>query len=93
MATPDSDGADATKINVRLSEQLLADVDSTWQERGYSSRSEFIRSAIRDAVHGPRLSADTLESLLESERQRAEGETVSAEVIRERHHTQDDQTE
>lgn len=78
-----SDGNDE-KINLRLPEEFLADLDEQWQEQGYNSRSEFIREALRDAVYGTRLSKRTLEDLLESDRQFAEGNTVSAEEARER---------
>lgn len=88
MAQSDADsGMDTTKVNVRLSEQLLADADETWQERGYNSRSEFIRQAIRASVHASRLSSRTLESLLVSEQQRERGETISSAEMRERYGT------
>jgi len=72
------------KVNLRLPEDFLADLDEQWQERGYNSRSEFMREALRDSVYGTRLSKRALEDLLESERQFEEGETVSAEEARER---------
>ncbi len=78
-----SDGNDE-KVNLRLSEEFLADIDERWQERGYNSRSEFMREALRDAVYGTRLSKRAVEDLLVSERQFSEGETVSAERARER---------
>lgn len=85
MARPDtaSDGSDE-KVNLRLTTEFLADMDERWQERGYNSRSEFMREALRDAVYGTRLSKQAVEDLLASERQFAEGETVSAEQARER---------
>ena len=85
MAQPDTaaDGNDE-KVNLRLPEEFLADMDERWQEQGYNSRSEFMREALRDAVYGTRLSKRALEDLLESERQFEEGRTVSAEETRER---------
>jgi Arc/MetJ-type ribon-helix-helix transcriptional regulator len=85
MAQSDTttDGNDE-KVNLRLPKDFLADLDERWQEQGYNSRSEFMREALRDAVYGTRLSKRALEDLLESERQFAEGETVSAEEARER---------
>ena len=80
-ATPDGNDE---KVNLRLPEEFLADVDERWQEEGYNSRSEFMREALRDAVYGTRLSKRALEDLLESERQFQEDETVSAEEARER---------
>ncbi len=78
-----SDGNDE-KVNLRLPEAFLADMDERWQEQGYNSRSEFMREALRDAVYGTRISKRALEDLLESERQFEAGETVSAEEARER---------
>lgn len=83
--TNKSDGPEKTKINLRLSEQLLSDVDDVWQDRGFNSRSEFLRQAIRDSVHTQELSAETLESLVISERQKARGETISSEEMRARY--------
>jgi metal-responsive CopG/Arc/MetJ family transcriptional regulator len=86
MAQSDTDpGTDTAKINIRLSERLLAEADEAWKERGFNSRSEFIRQAIRDSVHTSRLSARTLESLFVSEQQRERGETVSSAEMRERY--------
>jgi metal-responsive CopG/Arc/MetJ family transcriptional regulator len=88
MAQSDADsGTETTKINLRLSERLLAEADEMWEERGYNSRSEFIRQAIRDSVHSSRLSAQTLESLLISEQQRERDDTVSSAEMRERYGT------
>lgn len=85
MARSDTaaDGNDE-KINLRLPEGFLADLDEQWQEQGYNSRSEFMREALRDAVYGTRLSKRTLGDLLESERQFDEGKTVSSEEAQER---------
>ena len=85
MAQSDTaaDGKDE-KVNLRLPGKFLADLDEQWQERGYNSRSEFMREALRDAVYGTRLSKRALEDLLESERQFEEGETMSAAEARER---------
>lgn len=66
-------------------------MDDVWEERGYNSRSEFLRQAIRDSVHTRELSPRTLESLLISERQRDRDETVSSEEMRERYLTDEDE--
>lgn len=70
-------------INVRLTPELLEDLDETWKDRGYNSRSEFIRQAIRESVNQTQLSAGALEALLESSQQAREGEFVSSEEVRE----------
>lgn len=70
-------------INIRLTPQLLEHLDDTWQDRGYNSRSEFIRQAIRDAVHQTQLSPAALEALLESSHQARRGEFISSDEIHE----------
>ena len=80
MAKTDTD---TENINVRLTPKLLENLDETWEERGYNSRSEFIRQAIRESVNQTQLSAGALEALLESSQQAREGELVSSEEIRE----------
>ena len=75
---------DAEKVNLRLPRDLLEDLDEVWEREGYTSRSEFMREALRDAVYGTRLSQRTLEDLAVSEDEFADGETVSAEEARER---------
>lgn len=47
---PESQGVETVKINLRLSETLLEQVDREWQRRGFSSRSEYIRYVLHDAV-------------------------------------------
>ena len=74
---------DTENINVRLTPELLEDLDETWEDRGYNSRSEFIRQAIRESVNQTQLSAAALEALLESTQQAREGEFVASEEIRE----------
>ncbi|MFB6096721.1 MAG: ribbon-helix-helix domain-containing protein [Haloferacaceae archaeon] len=73
------------KINVRVPQSLLAQIDEVWEERGYANKSEFIRDALRDAVNPPtQLSAEALEHLAESRTQREHAETVSQEDVKER---------
>jgi metal-responsive CopG/Arc/MetJ family transcriptional regulator len=76
-------GVETEKINLRVNTDLLADVDETWQQRGYNSRSEFIRQALRDAVHEPELSEPALQGLLVSAEQAKKGEFVDSDEIRE----------
>ncbi|MDZ7849723.1 MAG: ribbon-helix-helix domain-containing protein [Halodesulfurarchaeum sp.] len=84
----DLDGGDGRmrKINVRVPETLIEEIEDEWETRGYSSMSEAIRDALRDWVHSPAsLSAETL-SALEASRQQVEGgETVSLEEVAEKH--------
>lgn len=46
---------ETTPVAVRLPEPLLADLDDIWTERGYNSRSEFVRDVLREAVENPDL--------------------------------------
>jgi len=80
MAKADTD---TENINVRLTPALLEDLDETWEDRGYNSRSEFIRQAIRESVNQTQLSPAALEALLESSQQARQGEFVSSEEVRE----------
>jgi len=86
MSTDTEPGDDRMeKINVRVPESLLTRIDEEWERRGYSSKSEAIRDALRDWVSPPAtLSEDTLEDLEESREQAEQGETVTAEEARER---------
>ena len=73
------------KINVRVPESLLQRIDDEWERRGYSSKSEAIRDALRDWVTPPAtLSEETLDALEVSREQAERGETVSADEARER---------
>lgn len=86
MSTDTDSGDDRMrKINVRVPEALLNRIDEEWERRGYSSKSEAIRDALRDWVSPPTpLSESTLEDLEASREQIESGETVSAAEARER---------
>ncbi|WP_435119658.1 ribbon-helix-helix domain-containing protein [Halolamina sp. C58] len=73
------------KINVRVPEALLEQIEDEWERRGYSSKSEAIRDALRDWVDpSTELSDETLDDLEESREQRERGQTVSEEEARDR---------
>lgn len=84
----DTDGPNSDrmeKIDVRVPVSLLEAIDAEYERRGYSSRSEAIRDALRDWVSPPAtLSEETLEALQISREQIERGETASAEEVRER---------
>jgi len=86
MSTDANTGDDRMeKINVRVPESLLQRIDDEWERRGYSSKSEAIRDALRDWVTPPAtLSEETLDALEVSREQAERGETVSADEARER---------
>jgi len=85
--TDSSGGADdpeTVQINLRLSKAFLDDIDTTWKEEGFNSRSEFLRYAARDAVKHPVFSREGWKQIAASEHNLRSGdaELVSrAEVV------------
>lgn len=66
------------KIDVRVPVALLDEIDAKYEKRGYTSRSEAIRDALRDWANPPvTLSEEILEDLMVSRQQREQGETRS----------------
>jgi len=59
-------------------------VDEAWRERGFNSRSEYIRYALRDAVNHPE-GAGFWKDLAISEAQFDEGEGISSNEIKQKH--------
>lgn len=84
----DADGPSSrrmTKIDVRVPQDLLDTIDAEYEERGYTSRSEAIRDALRTWVDPPvRLSEDLLDDLANSREQANSGDTHEAEDVRDR---------
>lgn len=73
------------KIDVRVPRDLLEEIDDEYEQRGYTSRSEAVRDALRDWVDpSVELSEEILADLAESQRQLERGDTVSAAAARER---------
>lgn len=73
------------KIDLRAPASLIESIEEEYERRGYTSRSEAIRDALRDWLKpSPELSEQMLEALEESKEQRETGETVSAAEARER---------
>lgn len=73
-----------TKIDVRVPQSLLDMIDEEYTKRGYTSRSEAIRDALRSWVDPPvRLSEEILEDLAVSKEQRKRGDTYTTEQVRE----------
>jgi len=85
MSTDTDDGREedgSTKIDVRVPQQLVEQIDAEYEERGYTSRSEAIRDALRAWVDPPiRLSEAVLEDLETSRKQRERGETHSLDEV------------
>jgi metal-responsive CopG/Arc/MetJ family transcriptional regulator len=86
MSNTDTTGADEpekTNINIRLTETFLEDIDATWKNEGYNSRSEFIREALRDAVRHPGLTRESWKEIasVEHARRTGESEAVTREEL------------
>jgi len=77
------DGPETVQINLRLTEAFLEDIDATWKEQGFNSRSEFLRHAARDAVKHPEFSREGWKQIAASEHdlRSGEGEFVPREEI------------
>ena len=58
MADTDTGTGRMEKINVRLPEPLLNQVDEATEQRGYTSTSEAVRDALRDWVETPQSASD-----------------------------------
>ncbi|WP_324761183.1 ribbon-helix-helix domain-containing protein [Haloarcula montana] len=72
----------STKIDVRVPQQLVEQIDAEYKRRGYTSRSEAIRDALRAWVDPPvRLSEEVLDDLQTSREQRENGETHSLDEV------------
>lgn len=77
------DDPETTTINIRVTERQLEEIDATWKEEGYTSRSEFLRHAIRDATAHPGASRAMLASIAAEEyaMRKGQGEAISREEI------------
>jgi Arc/MetJ-type ribon-helix-helix transcriptional regulator len=86
MSEAGSDDADPEidRINLRISRSFLEVVDEAWRERGFNSRSEYIRYALRDAVNHPE-GAGFWKDLAISEAQFDEGEGLSSDEVKQKH--------
>lgn len=76
-------GPEMVQINLRLSKAFLKDIDTTWEEQGFNSRSEFLRYAARDAVKHPEFSREGWKQIAASEHDLRSGnaELVSREEV------------
>ena len=77
-----STSPEKTTVNIRMTETFLADVDATWEDLGYNSRSEFVRNVLRDAVKHPEFNRADLKAIAASEVDIQEGRTHSSEEIK-----------
>lgn len=79
----DIEDTETTTINIRVTERQLEEIDRVWKEEGYTSRSEFLRHAIRDATRHPGASRSMLASIAAEEyaMRKGESEAISREEI------------
>lgn len=71
---------DIDRINLRIASSFLADVDETWKEEGFNSRSEFIRYALRELMNHPE-GAGFWKDVAVGEVQYQQGETMSSDEV------------
>lgn len=83
-------GDEIVTVNFKVTRAFLDEIDDTWQGRGFNSRSEYIRYALRDATEFPTFDRDELVALLQAEDDIREGRTTSAEEAREQFGTDGD---
>lgn len=72
------------RINLRISRSFLDVVDEAWRERGFNSRSEYIRYALREAVNHPE-GAGFWKDLAISEAQFDDEEGLTSKEIKEKY--------
>ena len=80
-AGSEAEDPEIDRINLRISRSFLDVVDEAWRERGFNSRSEFIRYALRDAVNHPE-GAGLWRDIAISEAQFGEGDKLSSEDVK-----------
>lgn len=73
---------DTATVNIRMVESFLADVDATWKEQGYNSRSEFVRDVLRDAVKHPEFNRADWKAIAAGEVEVAEGRTRTSDEVK-----------
>jgi metal-responsive CopG/Arc/MetJ family transcriptional regulator len=71
-----------TTVNIRMTETFLADIDDSWTELGYNSRSEFVRDVLRDAVKHPEFNRADLKAMLAGEVDIQQGRTRSSDEVK-----------
>ena len=81
--TEDDRNDEIVTVNFKVTQSFLDDIDSTWQGRGFNSRSEFIRYTLRDATEFQTFDRDELIALLQAEEDVREERTMSAAEARE----------
>jgi Arc/MetJ-type ribon-helix-helix transcriptional regulator len=74
------------RINLRISRSFWEVVDDAWRERGFNSRSEFIRYAMREAVNHPE-GAGFWKDLAISEAELTDDESIPSDEMKDKYWT------
>lgn len=90
MSAETEDNGDMVKLNVKVPEQLLEEIDELAAELNYTNRSEFIREVLRDTTE-PILTPGAKKGVSEGYADVAAGRTMSVSEARDRLGTDDDQ--
>ena len=77
----DESDPEIDRINLRISRSFLEVIDESWRDRGFNSRSEFIRYALREAVKHPE-GASFWKGLAISEAEFADGEGKTSNDVK-----------
>ncbi|MFB6129111.1 MAG: ribbon-helix-helix domain-containing protein [Halorhabdus sp.] len=80
--TDDGDG-DMVKLNVKVPERLLEEIDELAEELEYTNRSEFVREVLRDTTE-PILTSGAQNGVSEGYADVAAGRTMSTDEVRKR---------
>ncbi|MFB6362082.1 MAG: ribbon-helix-helix domain-containing protein [Halobacteriales archaeon] len=70
------------QLNTRIPVVLDDEIETAWQSRGFASKSEFVRHALRAAIGPVELTEETRAILKETEGELERGETVSHEDLK-----------
>lgn len=83
-AEPNGGDPEIERINLRISRSFREVVDEAWRTRGFNSRSEFIRFALRQAVNSPE-GAEFWKDLAISEVQLDDGSGLTSDEVVEKY--------
>jgi metal-responsive CopG/Arc/MetJ family transcriptional regulator len=89
MSTDTGDEGDMEKLNVKVPEQLLEELDELAEELNYTNRSEFIREVLRDTTE-PILTPGAKEGVSQGYADIAAGRTMSVSEATDRLGIEDD---
>lgn len=81
----EAESPEKTTVNIRMTETFLDDIDVTWKEEGYNSRSEFIRDVLRDAIKHPDFNRADLKAMLASEVEIQKRQTHTSDEVKTHH--------